>query len=318
MKTISSRLGFGLSSIAGSGNRQHQERLIKTAIDAGITHFDVAPYYGSGDAEKILGSILKSCSEKVTITTKFGLVPLSGGLTGSLLRTALRPVFRQMRSLKQFASTIVRRTHQQKKLQFAKGDLLASIDASIRNIGREVDILLLHDTDITFSGNPDLLEELERIKSQGKTCFTGISGEADTVLTLVKSYPQTYGVAQLENSLRRPAPVSQLLDSGASVITHRAIQGGLGELRFLMKSRPKFMQVWNREIGIDATDNETIAGLLIELALFENKGGPVLFSTTNPKHIRKVASVLDSPRLREEEYLAVRSIFSELYIEESE
>lgn len=313
MKIDLPRLGFGLSSIAGSGNFSHQEKLIRTAIDSGITHFDVAPYYGSGDAERILGDILVNCKEQVSITTKFGLMPLGGGVGGSMLRSLLRPVFRRMSALKKIASSVVSKTHQPKPMEYKAGDLTNSMDASIKKLRRPVDIFLLHDLEIDLARNTDLLEELQSIKTDKKTRLTGISGESETLLQMVKWRPEVYEVAQLENSLRSPAPVEVLEAAGADVITHRAIQGGLEELIFLLKNRPTFRTVWEREISVDPSSKEDIAQALIELALYENPRGTILFSTTNPERIKKVANVLQSPKLGIEECNKLRSLFSEVY-----
>ena len=310
-----SRLGFGLSSIAGSGNFAHQERLIRTAIDCGITHFDVAPYYGSGDAEKILGDILSNVKEEVTVTTKFGLIPVGGGVSGSMLRAALRPIFRRMKSLKQIASKVVRKTHQSKPLTFNPGDLKESLDASLKKLQRPVDIFLLHDADYAFATNPALIEELEQAKTQGSAILTGVSGNSDTVTRLVNEYSQQYPVAQLENSLKNPAPIAELEKSASYIITHRAIQGGINELFFLLEMRPKFAQVWAREIGVDITNKEELANILIELALFENKRGTILFSTTHPDRIKRVAQAYSSPVLSESEYAKIRTLFEDVYIE---
>jgi aryl-alcohol dehydrogenase-like predicted oxidoreductase len=53
------RLGFGCSSVMGSLNRRDSLRMLASAFDAGIRHFDVAPMYGYGEAEVCLGEFLK-------------------------------------------------------------------------------------------------------------------------------------------------------------------------------------------------------------------------------------------------------------------
>src|SRR5216683_5109375 len=67
-------IGFGCSSIASVG-RKKALRLLESAFDAGIRHFDVARYYGYGEAEGILGAFIKSRRAQVTVTTKFGIEP---------------------------------------------------------------------------------------------------------------------------------------------------------------------------------------------------------------------------------------------------
>jgi len=51
----------------------HDRRLLETAYHEGARHFDVAPSYGAGFAETVLGDTLKKHRHQITITTKFGL-----------------------------------------------------------------------------------------------------------------------------------------------------------------------------------------------------------------------------------------------------
>src|SRR6266849_9265306 len=67
-------IGFGCSSLASVG-RKNAIRLLESAFDVGIRHFDVARYYGYGETEGILGTFIKSRRAQVTITTKFGIEP---------------------------------------------------------------------------------------------------------------------------------------------------------------------------------------------------------------------------------------------------
>ena len=67
-------LGFGCSSLASVGEKKALQ-LLGTAFDAGVRHFDVARYYGYGEAESLLGAFVKSRRSEVTITTKFGIEP---------------------------------------------------------------------------------------------------------------------------------------------------------------------------------------------------------------------------------------------------
>ena len=52
-------VGFGCWSCAGynwtGGSQQESDRHSRTAIDHGINFFDVAPIYGFGESEKVLG-----------------------------------------------------------------------------------------------------------------------------------------------------------------------------------------------------------------------------------------------------------------------
>ncbi len=72
-----SAVGFGCWAIGGTWNNVSDNEsinAIKAAIDNGINFFDVAPVYGKGHAEAVLGQALKTESrENIIIATKCGL-----------------------------------------------------------------------------------------------------------------------------------------------------------------------------------------------------------------------------------------------------
>jgi len=65
-------IGFGCSSLASVG-RKIAIRLLESAFDVGIRHFDVARYYGYGETGGVLGTFIKSRRAQVTVMTKFGI-----------------------------------------------------------------------------------------------------------------------------------------------------------------------------------------------------------------------------------------------------
>ncbi len=71
------QLGLGCGSVMGVLGWADSTRLLETAFHAGIRHFDVAPAYGYGEAERCLGAFLARHPGEVTVTTKFGIPPAS-------------------------------------------------------------------------------------------------------------------------------------------------------------------------------------------------------------------------------------------------
>src|ERR1700758_4585424 len=67
------RLGFGCGNLMGATGRCDSLKLLETAYDAGIRHFDVAPMYGYGEAESCLGEFLERHRGQITVATKFGI-----------------------------------------------------------------------------------------------------------------------------------------------------------------------------------------------------------------------------------------------------
>lgn len=73
-----SSVGFGCWAIGGTWNNTEDKKSIETikkAVELGINFFDVAPIYGMGHSEKILGEALKEYDKKsLFIATKCGLI----------------------------------------------------------------------------------------------------------------------------------------------------------------------------------------------------------------------------------------------------
>jgi aryl-alcohol dehydrogenase-like predicted oxidoreductase len=148
-------LGFGCGAVGGlmvRGTAADQEQAVAIAVDAGINYFDTAPSYGDGASETNLGRVLNTLKPDVYVGTKV-------------------------------------RLEDSDKRDIAQA-VAASLEASLRRLGREdVDLFQLHNA-ITVAdragGIParQVLDEVvpafERLRSQGKTRFFGITAIGDT------------------------------------------------------------------------------------------------------------------------------------------
>jgi len=65
-------LGFGCAGLLRLPTLRQRENLLRTAVEVGLTHFDVARMYGMGTAEGIVGSWLKPFRGQDTLARKFG------------------------------------------------------------------------------------------------------------------------------------------------------------------------------------------------------------------------------------------------------
>ncbi len=91
---VVSVLGYGANNLGRKGSASETlegaERVIKAAVDAGITYFDTADMYGyqAGLSEEFLGKAIASIRDEVVIGTKFGIsgiypkLPYGGGARG--------------------------------------------------------------------------------------------------------------------------------------------------------------------------------------------------------------------------------------------
>ena len=148
-------LGFGCGAVGGlmvRGAPADQERAVAIAVERGITYFDTAAAYGNGASETNVGRVLKTLKPNIVLSTKFTILPEDHG------RIAVA--------------------------------ITASLEASLKRLGRDsVDLFQLHNRIATDGVDRPLAPELvlgevvpalERLKSQGKIRFFGITALGET------------------------------------------------------------------------------------------------------------------------------------------
>jgi aryl-alcohol dehydrogenase-like predicted oxidoreductase len=158
-----SEIGLGAWQLAnpewGSSDRKEALEIVQKSLEAGCNFFDTAPGYGHGRSEELLGAGLKSVRREIVICTKFSHYAEDGARDFDAKN--VRPV----------------------------------LEGSFRRLQTDyVDILLLHNPPRELmNGNtaPDLYEELEKLKTEGKIREYGVSldwqVELETVLDTTKS-----------------------------------------------------------------------------------------------------------------------------------
>jgi len=75
---------MGMSEFYGPSDDEASQRLIHSALEAGLTLFDSADTYGLGHNEELLGRALEGRRENAIIATKFGIVREPGAYSRSL------------------------------------------------------------------------------------------------------------------------------------------------------------------------------------------------------------------------------------------
>jgi aryl-alcohol dehydrogenase-like predicted oxidoreductase len=243
-------------------SRRESLRLLETALDAGITHFDVARSYGYGAAESAVGDLLGRHRDEVTVATKFGIVPPRRSVPLSAARAAARAaatVSPRLRArLRRGAESLVAPG------RFGVDDARASVEQSLRELRTDhVDVLLLHEPRPEDVGD-ELVAFCEDCVRRGVAGAVGVAGDRDTVLAIERARPGFVQVAQIPDSVLAP-PLPAF--AAPLRITHSAFGGGPrdpGEARRML------------------------AG-----ALERNAGGTVLIWSSSEEHIRANARVLD-------------------------
>ena len=70
---ITTPIGFGCAGLMRTTTSKGRQKLLNTAYESGIRHYDVARMYGLGQAEAEVGKFIKGRRDDVVIATKFGI-----------------------------------------------------------------------------------------------------------------------------------------------------------------------------------------------------------------------------------------------------
>ena len=148
-----SRAGFGgggIGQVWGPTTEAESVRAVHRALDREINFFDVAPRYGDGKAEEVLGAALENRRHEAVVATKVRLIADEMGDVA--------------------------------------GAVLGSVDASLRRLSMDsVELLTLHNRltpqrgDLPDSLSPEdvlgpVLDAFRQVQRSGKTRFIGLSG----------------------------------------------------------------------------------------------------------------------------------------------
>ncbi|EJL32331.1 putative oxidoreductase, aryl-alcohol dehydrogenase like protein [Novosphingobium sp. AP12] len=269
-----SRIGLGCGRLQGGAGAKAGRRLVEEARKLGIAHFDVAPSYGLGLAEDVLGDVLAGDSS-VTIATKVGIARPSNAGLKSLARQLLRPLLVATPALKQRLASEAQKSVPRN--QFGPDQIETSFAESLRRLRREhVDALLLHQPEPGSIG-AETAAAMERLVADGRAGAVG-SGTGNDLAALVP-----FGtVRQYRWS---PAVTPQ---AGTTDIVHG-----------LLRRYPRFADPSTdfsqrlAVLGFDAADPAAWPGLLLTVALASAPDLIVLVSSSTPTRLHQAVAAID-------------------------
>ena len=159
------QLGLGTSTIASFGRSTsyaQAKKLFDAALNFNIRTIDTSDTYGSGDAERLIGKIIKNKRNDVFIISKVGYPYLSLPAILSPLNQIGKKVLQGLRV----------------KKCFKKEYILSNIEKSLKRLNiNYLDAYLLHDllSEDFSQYNDECFEALYLIKKKGLSRFIGVS-----------------------------------------------------------------------------------------------------------------------------------------------
>lgn len=173
------RLGFGcvrLGSVSEGRPWRSDVRLVREAVDLGVSVFDTADAYGSGVSEQVLGRALRGRRSEVEIATKVGYLFNDRSLLGHSFRRTARPLVAALRRSGAGPSQSGMGGGSYRNQDFSTGYVRRAVDASLRRLDSDyIDLLQLH---APRDPLPEVMGEVERLIASGKIRRFGIGAES--------------------------------------------------------------------------------------------------------------------------------------------
>ena len=279
---MTTRLGFGGSGLMGGISERESLKLLETAFDAGIRHFDIAPAYGHGQAERCLGKFLQGKRDQVTVATKYGILPPAQAGLMKMARSVVRPAVAKLPAVRQRVAQAA--AGMRSKAKFSAEEAGKSLEQSLQQLGVErIDLWLLHEAIAEDLDDSDLLPFLRHAQQRGLIGAYGVGAERERAHDVWERHRDYCKVLQFEWSVLEGKEASF---PGAFVIHYRAISGAFDTLRRFLQPESDRCREWSNVVDLDLSDEKLLAGVLLQAALAANPHGMVLFSSRVLEHIR--------------------------------
>ena len=298
-RQLTSPLGVGLATLMREPSARRQQRLLHIAYEAGFRHFDVAPSYGLGTAERALGRFLRTHRHGVSVGTKVGILARGNAGLARALQRPVRALLRQFPSLRGRATRAVGAAVHT-PTNFAIEACTRSLENSLRALGTEtIDLLLLHEAQPSDI-NGGLLDWLQAQKQRGTVLNVGVAAGASAAAAILRENGGSFDVVQVPSNVLAPSLTPFAKTPSLLRLTHGALATPLARIQLRLQRDPKWGQTLAQRAGADLTIPGALAQVLLAWAAAENRDGIVLVGTSNAAHLRSAPEALklrDSGRL---------------------
>jgi D-threo-aldose 1-dehydrogenase len=299
--TPTSHLGYGTTSLMAVQSSRERLHLLECAYDSGIRHFDTAPYYGYGEAERLLGEFLREKRDQVTVTTKFGIQP-SAVVRNRLVNQIARKILGLAPSLRSMLSKKAQSLS--KSGAFSAKDARTSLEQSLKSLGTDhVDLFLLHEPMLNDAESKEILDFLEGEVRRGTILAYGCGGEFPMIGEIAQKGLQTSRWLQFEDNILAPR-LEEIRSQGARCITYRPFLKALPIISAWLDANLSIRSEWENRWAIKLSGNGCLPSLLLALSLWRNQDGIVLFSSSRCERIKDAAKTAEGTAFSNDQLVA--------------
>jgi hypothetical protein len=277
-------LGFGCAPLGSHVSESQGRRSLDAAFERGVTCYDVAPPYGDGEAEAILGKFLSGRRDQVTVCTKFGIPRQTISSLARFARPVARAALRAFPLLRSRAEGT--RPAAGKRMALRAEMVEPSLTESLRRLRTDyVDVFALHDPRPEECQDEDLLAALQRVVEKGYARTIGIAGTPEAVLAGTQA-SSLYKFAEFRDTPFHQAlePLRAGLDASLTCVTHGAFDPSVYDhlIRLLASDGGRLASLASQ---LAYGPPNMASDILLDYALAKNSTGVVLVSMFDPAHI---------------------------------
>jgi aryl-alcohol dehydrogenase-like predicted oxidoreductase len=260
------RLAFGTGSLHHLTSSRARQQLLGAAWEQGIRHFDTAPLYGHGLAERELGLFARGRREHVLLASKFGIPPVAALERWPAL---LYPRMAGGALLRKWGL----RERGRAAHDYDPAHVRHGVEESLRRLRTDyVDVLFVHEPPLELeAGIHGLARVLEGLKAEGKVRAIGLSGTGEACAALARACPAVSGVLQVDA---------------------HADCGGLAAVR--AAGLPVHVSFGHFRGVLHGPDAAGGFGAALAEAVRQNPAGVILFSTRRAGRIAQAARQLEA------------------------
>lgn len=274
-----SAIGFGCASLGSRVSAAEGLAALARAYDQGVTWFDVAPPYGDGAAEALLGQFLKGKRDQVAICTKVGIEPPQLSMKARLLKPVMRTALKVAPQLRE---AIARRRPASFRAPIDAKSIEASVTRSLKNLGVDyVDVLALHEPALDDVQREDVRGALQAMVDKGYARIIGIAGDRPVAEQGIAAFPLYSMVQHADGPFEPPLTPHKALRVTHSVF---GVGGALSKLTQAVIA-DEALRTKLADQGFNGSASEVAAAALMDFALSNNTSGVVLASMFRPEHL---------------------------------